>query len=71
MSRLVELAAQGFDRSEPGEHDGHIRVRCSSCAPSVVNGTPIHERGCPNERHECRGCNTLVPMNQRYCEDCQ
>lgn len=58
------LHARGFDLSS-----GSI-VRCSQCAAVCVNGIPVHERGCPNEKHECRGCNALVPRNVRYCEDC-
>lgn len=48
-----------------------VRVRCGGCEALVINGIATHERGCPNARHECRGCNELIPMNQRYCQDCQ
>ena len=27
---------------------GRYRVRCDCCQSMVVNGTPCHERGCPN-----------------------
>jgi hypothetical protein len=26
---------------------GSLRVACKSCAPSVINGFPCHEAGCP------------------------
>ena len=61
--------ALGFDLST---HTGkRIRPKCSQCEALVVNGVPTHEAGCPNKTHECRGCNARIPMNQRYCEDCQ
>lgn len=59
----------GFDLSEPNGR--YVRVRCSQCQAMCINGTPCHERGCPNAMHECRGCNAIVPVRQRYCEDCQ
>ena len=65
-----ELEALGFDESEPSE-DGYLRVRCSSCEALVIQGVPCHEGGCPRQMHECNGCNALIPVRQRYCEDCQ
>lgn len=47
------------------------RPRCSQCEVLVINNTPCHETGCPNARHECRGCDALIPVRQKYCEDCQ
>lgn len=44
------LRATGFDLSTYDRSDGHYRVRCSQCEALVVNGVPIHEQGCPNER---------------------
>lgn len=44
------LRAAGFDLSTYDRSDGYYRVRCSQCQACVVNGVPIHERGCPNER---------------------
>lgn len=35
------LQAQGFDRGSRG---------CSQCQALSINGTPCHERGCPNAR---------------------
>lgn len=67
---LEQLEALGFDESTR-DGEGSIRVKCSCCAACVVNGYPIHERGCPNDKHECHGCNNLIPANQKYCEDCK
>lgn len=67
---LEELIAQGFECSESGG-DGQISVRCNSCEALVINGTPCHERGCPEAKHECAGCNELIPTNQKYCGDCR
>jgi hypothetical protein len=49
MSRLERLHAMGFDRSEPVPFTRTFHVRCSRCAALVINGFPVHERGCPNE----------------------
>lgn len=43
------LRMLGFDRSWYGRSDRHWHVRCSQCEAHVVNGVPIHERGCPHE----------------------
>lgn len=75
MTTLAQLILQGFNDSRrlPGTVQYH--VRCSECTPSVVNGTPIHERGCRNEKVECKGCNTLIAaLTARvspYCENCR
>jgi hypothetical protein len=67
--RLERLRAQGFDKSK---RSGPFNdIRCSQCAALVINGTPTHETGCPNAMHECRGCNELVPMRVKYCDDCR
>ena len=63
-----QLLSEGFDKS-------HIRsdivhVGCSQCETIIICGVATHERGCPNARHECRGCNKMIPMMQIYCEDC-
>jgi len=71
MSSLAELRAYGFDESTHIPFTKQYQVRCSRCSSSVINGHPIHERGCPNDMHECRGCNAIIPARQRYCEDCQ
>ena len=59
----------GFDLSAATR--GGARVQCSQCEALVINGTPTHERGCPNANHECAGCNARVPVNVKYCEECQ
>jgi len=47
-SRVASLRAQGFDLSEAVPFEARWRVRCSGCEALVINGTPTHERGCPN-----------------------
>ena len=48
--RAAKLREQkGFDKSYVTE-DKNVRVRCSQCQAMVINGVPVHERGCPNER---------------------
>ena len=47
-----------------------IFPHCEQCEVLVINGIPCHETGCPNAVHECHGCNALIPVRQRYCEDC-
>ena len=66
---LHRLEALGFDRSYT--IPGGCKVACSECQAFTINGIPAHELGCPNAMHECNGCNTLIPMRQRYCEDCR
>lgn len=63
------LKALGFDQSKRSGR--YLSVRCSQCMPAVVNGHPLHEKGCPNEQRECKGCFAMVSTNQRYCTDCQ
>ncbi len=65
FERLLEL---GFDRSD-GDMTG-LRVNCSQCAAAVIQGLPCHETGCPNIRHECKGCGNTVPKGVKYCEEC-
>ena len=47
-----------------------FKIACSQCEALVINGTATHERGCPHAKHECNGCNAIIPAKQRYCEDC-
>lgn len=68
---LAELRARGFDEAAHIPFTRQYRVRCSSCDACVVNGFPLHERTCPNDTHECNGCNAVIPANQRYCENCR
>lgn len=69
MSRLAHWQSLGFDESR--REGCAVRIRCSQCQPCLVNGIPLHERGCPHDTHECAGCNTRVPTKVKYCEDCQ
>jgi hypothetical protein len=49
-SRATASSARssGFDKaSEDGEY---VHIGCSQCDALVVNGTPVHELGCPNAR---------------------
>lgn len=73
MTIASDLIARGFTPVpvREGRRITSWSARCDSCAPCVVNGVAIHERGCPNDRHECAGCNTLIPARSRYCGDCQ
>ena len=72
MSRTAYLRdVLGFDRAEHIPFTRTWREQCSACAALVVNGIPIHERGCPHDTRECAGCNARVPANVKYCEDCQ
>jgi len=68
---LAQLQALGFDGSTQIRFTRTFDVRCSCCEALVINGTPTHERGCPNAKHECAGCSNIVPANQKYCEDCR
>ena len=53
------------------------RYHCDSCAMVRVNGTPVHEIGCPDAwqdyERECRECGcAFVPedRHQAVCGDC-
>lgn len=60
------LHAEGFDLSRAVRFERAAIVRCSQCEALVINGHPSHERGCPNQRIECRECGSMVPRG----EDC-
>lgn len=47
------------------------RVKCNQCEAISINGVACHETGCHNAKHECKGCNELIPVRQRYCADCR
>ena len=68
---LAMLRALGFTESTHIPFTKQFTVRCAQCEALVINGHPAHETGCDNARHECNGCNALIPARQRYCEDCQ
>ncbi len=65
------LIAQGFDLTDSRIRSRFARPKCSQCEALVINGVACHESGCPNQMHECKGCNTLIPRFHRYCADCQ
>lgn len=74
QARIDQLIADGFDLTVPyGERwrMHSICVKCSQCAALVINGTPTHETGCPNQTFECKGCNARVSQRGAYCEDCR
>lgn len=64
-NRLID---QGFDQT--WIRQGVVHAACSRCEAAIINGTVCHEQNCQNARHICRGCNDLIPTNQRYCVDC-
>jgi len=45
-------------------------VSCDSCQAVRINTILTHETGCQNAKHECAGCNELIPANQKYCAEC-
>lgn len=70
-SLTSQLRARGFDLSHAVPFESGCVVRCSQCAAVAINGVPCHERGCPNERRECKGCNESMPANgPDYCRHC-
>lgn len=69
---LYSLYDHGFDSSrEDRDAPGYAVVRCTQCEATVINGIACHEHGCPNQRHECKGCSNRVERLGQYCEDCQ
>jgi len=50
LSKIAQLRAAGFDRSEHIPFTRIYRVRCSMCEALVINHTPCHEQGCPNSK---------------------
>jgi hypothetical protein len=50
--KLEQLHELGFDKSESIQPDNGVPcnfVSCSQCDALVINGTPTHETGCPND----------------------
>lgn len=70
MTVLQSLRIQGFDESAHIPFAKSYRVRCSQCEALTINGIACHETGCPNQTHECKGCDTIISY-RGYCEDCQ
>lgn len=66
---LERYERAGFDQTEY-DGEGMFRPACSCCQVVCVNGTACHETGCENAKHECKGCNELIPVRQKYCADC-
>jgi hypothetical protein len=50
-----QLRRLGFDRSWYDQETGYFRVACSQCQAMTVNGTPLHEKGCPKKRDGGQG----------------
>lgn len=67
---LNKLKQYGFDNSKHIPFTKEYHVACSQCQALCINGIPTHETGCPNQRHECKGCNNILDYHG-YCEDCQ
>lgn len=63
---IAELHRRGFDLSRAVTFERAAVVRCSQCEALCINGTPCHERRCPNVPRECRECGDMVPRG----EDC-
>ena len=72
MSVLQSLRQRGFDNARHIPFTKQYHVGCSQCAALAINGVACHETGCPNQTHECKGCDTTLTKRQgAYCEDCQ
>jgi hypothetical protein len=70
MSFLQVLKQSGFDESYNIPLTKRYKVKCSQCEALCINNYPTHERGCPNQRYECKGCNATLDY-KGYCQDCQ
>lgn len=66
---LAILKAMGFDLSCHIPFTRRYRVGCSHCQALSICGVPAHEHGCPNQKHECRGCSNII-SHKGYCADC-
>ena len=69
-TNLRNLRLLGFEGSTHIPFTKRFRVRCHNCEALVIQGEPCHETGCDQAMHECRGCNEIIPIRQRYCSDC-
>jgi hypothetical protein len=70
MTKTAYFQMLGFDLTKAIPFQKGVRVRCSQCEAMVINGLATHERGCPNQKHECKGCNAIIDY-KGYCSDCQ
>lgn len=57
---LASLHAGGFDMSCI-LREGYLKVRCSRCDATFINGIPCHETGCPNTVYECKADLRIQP----------
>ncbi len=62
-----QLISLGFD--ETTKSDKRIQLRCSQCNAVFINGVACHETTCPNQKFECKGCDTILDY-QGYCSEC-
>ena len=67
LEKLIEL---GFDRSSEDSESGFVHASRSQCVAMTVNGFPVHERGCPNEKTECEECEAIIDRGNRLCDSC-
>lgn len=67
LNKLQEL---GFDASTHIPFTKWNRIRCPQCNAITINGHPVHEFGCPNQKYECQGCNAIIDYIG-YCSNCQ
>lgn len=67
---LNQLRQRGFDESAHVPFTKRYRIRCSQCEANAINGVACHEAGCPNQIHECKGCNEILTY-KGYCESCR
>lgn len=71
MGQLQNLRLLGFEDSKHIPFTKQYTVRCHSCEALVLNGVPCHETGCSEAKHECAGCNEIIPVRQKYCDNCR
>lgn len=74
MSYLQTLRNAGFEDSRHIPFTKQYRVRCTSCEALVIQGTPCHETGCPEQRKECKECGGMFKRSEgcpcmEPCED--
>lgn len=71
MTTHTDLVERGFDHNEraKGVYPRYQRPRCSQCSALVVQGTAVHESGCPNEPGECKWCGSTTHQRASFCDD--
>lgn len=70
QSLVSDLRARGFDQSRQRIGERVVAVSCSQCEALVINGVACHERSCPNQTYNCKGCDATVSRSGAYCPDC-